>query len=124
MTVGVAYDSDFEKAKKLIKQIGKELAQDPEFAPNIIEPLKMQGVEQFGDYGIQIRLKMMTKPGEQFVIRRRALALIKQAFDENGIRFAVPTVQVADREEAGPVVAHQALKLVKPPPPPPDGQAG
>jgi moderate conductance mechanosensitive channel len=124
LTIGVSYDSDFDKAKKLIKQIGKDLAEDPEFAPNIIEPLKMQGVEQFGDYGIQIRLKMMTKPGEQFVIRRRALALIKQAFDENGIRFAVPTVQVADREEAGPVVAHQALKLVKPPPPPPDGQAG
>src|SRR5829696_902020 len=117
MTVGVAYDSDFDKAKKLIKQIGRELAEDPEFAPNIIEPLKMQGVEQFGDYGIQIRLKMMTKPGEQFVIRRRALALIKQAFDENGIRFAVPSVQVAGREEVEPVAAHQALKLIKPAPP-------
>lgn len=118
LTVGVSYDSDFDKAKKLIKQIGKELAEDPEFSPHIIEPLKMQGVEQFGDYGIQIRLKMMTKPGEQFVIRRRALALIKQAFDANGIRFAVPTVQVAGHEDAGPVAAHQALKLVKPPAPP------
>jgi moderate conductance mechanosensitive channel len=117
MTVGVAYDSDFDKAKKLIKQIGRELADDPEFAPNIIEPLKMQGVEQFGDYGIQIRLKMMTKPGEQFVIRRRALALIKKAFDENGIRFALPSVQVGGREEVQSAVAHQALKLVKPPPP-------
>ena len=78
----------------------------------------MQGVEQFGDYGIQIRLKMMTKPGEQFVIRRRALALIKKAFDENGIQFASPTVQVATgagREETDPAIAHQALKLVKPP---------
>ena len=117
MTVGVAYDSDFDKAKKLIKQIGRELAEDPEFAPNIIEPLKMQGVEQFGDYGIQIRLKMMTKPGEQFVIRRRALALIKKAFDENGIRFALPSVQVAGRDEVQSAVSHQALKLVKPPPP-------
>lgn len=116
LTVGVTYDSDFEKAKKLIKQIGRELAEDPEFAPHIIEPLKMQGVEQFGDYGIQIRLKMMTKPGEQFVIRRKALALIKKAFDENGIRFASPTVQVAGREEVETVAAHQALRLVKPPP--------
>ena len=32
----------------------------------------MQGVEAFGDYAIQLRLKMMTKPGEQFIIRRRA----------------------------------------------------
>jgi small-conductance mechanosensitive channel len=117
LTIGVSYDSDFDKAKKLIKQIGKELAADPEFAPNIIEPLKMQGVEQFGDYGIQIRLKMMTKPGEQFVIRRRALALIKQAFDENDIRFAVPTVQVAGRDEAEPAAAKQVLTLIKGKPP-------
>jgi moderate conductance mechanosensitive channel len=95
MTVGVTYDSDIDKAKKLIKQIGKELAADPEFGHQIIEPFKMQGVEQFGDYAIQLRMKMMTKPGEQFVIRRRALALIKKAFDENGIKFAFPTVQVA-----------------------------
>ena len=57
---------------------------------------------------------MMTKPGEQFVIRRKALALIKQAFDENGIHFAVPTVHVAGGGEAGPAVAHEGLQLVKP----------
>ena len=69
MTIGVTYDSDVEGARKLIKQIGQQLAQDPEFAPLIIEPLKMQGIEQFGDYAVQIRTKMMTVPGEQFVIR-------------------------------------------------------
>ena len=76
----------------------------------------MQGVEEFGDYGIQIRMKMMTKPGEQFGIRRKALALIKKAFDENGIRFASPTVQVMGRGEVETVAAHQALRLVKPVP--------
>jgi moderate conductance mechanosensitive channel len=95
MTIGVAYNADIDKAKKLVKDIGKELAADPEFAANVIEPLKMQGVEQFGDYAIKLRLKMMTKPNEQFVMRRRALAMIKKAFDENGIEFAFPTVQVA-----------------------------
>ena len=50
ITIGVTYDSDLDKARKLIKQIGKELAEDPEFAPHILEPLKMQGVEQFGDF--------------------------------------------------------------------------
>ena len=61
----------------------------------------MQGVEQFGDFAIQIRMKMMTKPGEQFVIRRKAYAMIKKAFDANGIQFAFPTVQVAG--PAGPM---------------------
>jgi moderate conductance mechanosensitive channel len=30
----------------------------------------MQGVEQFGEFAIQMRIKMTTKLGEQFVIRR------------------------------------------------------
>ena len=113
LTVGVTYDTDLEKAKKLIKEIGKALAADPEFAPNLIETLKMQGVEQFADFAIQIRMKMMTKPGEQFVIRRKAYSMIKRAFDANGIKFAVPTVQVADGGETS-AAALQALENLKP----------
>jgi small-conductance mechanosensitive channel len=95
LTVKVTYAADLDKVKKIIKQVGRDLQQDPEFAPNIIETLKMQGVEQFGDYAIQLRLKMMTRPGEQFVIRRRAYALIKKAFEANDIAFAFPTVSVS-----------------------------
>jgi moderate conductance mechanosensitive channel len=112
MMIGITYDSNLDTAKKLIKQIGKELAADPEFKPHIIEPLKMQGVEQFGDYAIQIRMKMMTKPGEQFSIRRKALAMIKKAFDANDIKFAFPTVQVAQGEDAA-AAARQAMEIQK-----------
>jgi len=108
-TVGVTYDSDLVKARKLIKQIGADLAADPEFAPHIIETLKMQGVDAFGDYAIQFRIKMMTKPGEQFVIRRRAYAMIREAFNANGISFAFPTVTVAGGDTASAAVAQKAL---------------
>lgn len=113
--IGITYDSDLETARKLIKKIGQDMAADPEYGPNIIEPLKMQGVEQFGEFAIQIRCKMTTRPGEQFVIRRKAFARIKQAFGENGIKFAVPTVQVSGGEVAAAAVAHEGLQLVKPP---------
>jgi small-conductance mechanosensitive channel len=116
LQIGLTYDSDLEKARKLIKKIGQELAEDPEMAPNIIETLKMQGVEQFGDFAIQIRMKMTTKPGEQFVIRRKALSMIKKAFDANGIKFAFPTVQVAGGSDAAGAVARQGLELVHPKP--------
>jgi small-conductance mechanosensitive channel len=115
IAVGVTYDSDLEKARKLIKQIGLDLQKDPEFTPLILEPLKMQGVEQLGDFAVQIRAKMMTMPGEQFVIRRKAYAMIKKAFDENGIKFAFPTVQVAGETEAATAaVAQRALELTHP----------
>ena len=115
LTVGISYDSDIDKARKLIKQIGLELAEEPEFKPLILEPLKMQGVDAFGDYAVQIRMKMMTLPGENFVIRRQALARIKKAFDANGIKFAFPTVQLAGEGDAPTAaVAQQALELTRP----------
>jgi small-conductance mechanosensitive channel len=62
-------------------------------------------------------MKMMTKPGEQFVIRRRAYAMIKKAFDANGIEFALPTVTVAGGGEPAGAVAQKGLELVQPPVP-------
>lgn len=95
MTMNLTCDTDLDKAKKVVKQVRKVLAADPEFARHIIEPRKMQGVEQFGDFAIQLRTKMMTRPDEQFVIRRKACAMLEKAFDESGIKFAFPTVQMA-----------------------------
>jgi small-conductance mechanosensitive channel len=114
LSVGVTYDTDVDKVKKIIKQIGAELQANEEFAPHILETLKMQGVEQFGDFAIEIRMKMMTKPGEQFVIRRRAYALIKKAFDANGIQFAFPTVTVAGGHEPTQAAAQHMLDMTKP----------
>jgi small-conductance mechanosensitive channel len=115
LTVGITYDSDIDRARKLIKQIGLDLAKDPEFAPLILQPLKMQGVDALGDFAVQIRMKMMTLPGENFVIRRQALAMIKKTFDANGIKFAFPTVQIAgDGDPATAAVAQQALQLTHP----------
>jgi small-conductance mechanosensitive channel len=117
LMVGITYDSDIDRARKLIKQIGLELAEDPEFKPLILEPLKMQGVDALGDFAVQLRMKMMTLPGENFVIRRKALAMIKAAFDANGIKFAFPTVQVAgegDTSAATAAVAQRGLELTHP----------
>jgi small-conductance mechanosensitive channel len=100
ITIGITYDSDVEKARKIIKKIGLELAEDPEFKGKILEPLKMQGVEKFGDFAIELRLKMMTKPHEQYVPKRRALAMIKKRFEEGGIKFASPVVQIAGGSSA------------------------
>ncbi|MGR9316765.1 mechanosensitive ion channel domain-containing protein [Rhizobium leguminosarum] len=95
ITLTLNYDSDLEEVRKTIKRIGVELLEDAELGPNIIEPLKMQGIEQMADYGVQIRLKFMAKPGEQFGVRRKALAMLKKTFAEKGIQFATPTVHVS-----------------------------
>jgi small-conductance mechanosensitive channel len=111
IVLGVTYDADIVKAKKLIKQVGQELLANPEFAPHIVETLKMQGVDELGDFAVKIKLKIMTRPGEQAPIRRWALARIKTLFDENGIAFAYPTVKVAEgRPNPAAAVLHALPK--------------
>jgi len=98
LTVG--FDTDLEFARKLIKRIGLTLAEDPEFKPWVIEPIKMQGVQEFGDYGIVIRLKVTLKPGGAFQMKRKFYVAIRQAFKEHGIKLPGPSVQVQQDEAA------------------------
>ncbi len=103
--ITVGYDTDLEFARKLIKKIGLELAADPENAPYVIEPIKMQGVHKFGDYGIEIRMKTTTKPGQAFSMKRRFYVLINKAFKENGITIPGPTVRVHQDESIAEAAA-------------------
>ncbi len=116
LTFGVTYDTDLDKVKKIIKQVSKELMDEPELAQHILEPLKSQGVAALGDYAIQIRLKVKTVPGEQFVVRRTVYDKIKKAFAVNGIRFAFPTVTVEGRETGDAAAAQMALENLRPDP--------
>jgi small-conductance mechanosensitive channel len=114
MSINVTYDTDIELARKLVKQIGRELAEDPEFKNSVIEPLKMQGVDSFGDFAMVVKLKMMTKPGEQFTMKRKALLMIRKAFEENGIKIAVPTVHVSGGDdEAAVAAASETIRMRK-----------
>ncbi|OWZ90699.1 MULTISPECIES: mechanosensitive ion channel family protein [Sinorhizobium/Ensifer group] len=110
LTVTVGYDTDVDKARKIIKKIGQELLVDPEFAAITIQPLKMQGIDSLGDSGLILRMKFTTVPGEQFMLKRRALMMINKAFHDNDIKPAFPTVQVAgDRSSDVAAAAQQAL---------------
>jgi small-conductance mechanosensitive channel len=114
MSINVTYDTYIELARKLVKKIGQELAENPEFKATTLEPLKMQGVDSFGDFAMVLRLKMMTKPGEQFTMKRKALLMIKKAFAENGIKIAVPTVQVSGGgDEAAAAAASETMRMRK-----------
>ena len=77
----------------------------------------MKGVEEIGDFGIQLSFAFMAKPGHQSVVRRRAYTMIQQAFAANDIQFAQPTVQVGgDEKQAAAAAAATASALARKPP--------
>lgn len=126
LELNVPYDTDIDKVKRLIKQVGKEISELDEFKKVILEPPKSQGVDRMADFSAVVRVKFKTLPGEQFQVRRELYKRIKSAFAENGIKFAYPTVTIhqtggRDADPATPTevadAAAAALGLAKPSPP-------
>ncbi|WP_349962399.1 mechanosensitive ion channel family protein [Rhizobium sp. ZPR3] len=107
--ISVGFDTDVEKARKLTKQIGTELMEDTELGPLFIQPLKLKGVEEFGDYGIVLSFGMMTVPGMQTYIRRKAYLKIREAFKANGIDFAQPIVNVGGDDKSNGAAAPASI---------------
>jgi len=94
----VTYDTDVEMVRKLIKKLGIELLSDPVIGDNFIQPLKSQGVIEMQDSAMIIRVKFMTKPGDQWLVRKKVYQDIRELFAREGIHFAhrEVTVRLAD----------------------------
>ncbi len=98
----VTYDTDVEHVRKLIKKLGVALLDDPVIGENFIQPLKSQGVIHMEDSAMIIRVKFMTKPGDQWLVRKKVYEEIRALFEREGIRFAhrEVTVRLADGKAA------------------------
>jgi small-conductance mechanosensitive channel len=110
----VPYDTDLEKVRKIIKKIGQELLQDPEWGPKFLQPLKSQGVIRIEESALIIRTKFVCKPREQFVLRRIVFQRVQEAFHAAGIEFAFRKVHVqvdrdADEETVRKAAAGAAI---------------
>ena len=119
----VPFETDINMVRKMIKQIGLDIADDPELGPTLLAPLKSQGVNRIDDSALIIRCKFTAIPGQQFMIRREAFTRIQRAFEEKGIQFAPRRVLVeattheeAIKAAAGVLDQEQKPDPSKPPP--------
>ncbi|WP_422384995.1 mechanosensitive ion channel family protein [Roseibium album] len=90
----VPFDTDLKLAKKIVKRIDAELQDNPEYGKNFLQPLKFQGVRRMEEFNMVVGVKFMTKPGEQWTIRRDAYQRIRDEFEKAGINFAQRNVKV------------------------------
>ncbi len=90
----LTYDTDVEKVRKIIKKLGQELLDHPTEGAKFVQPLKSQGVYMMEESAMIIRVKFMTRPGDQWTTRKLVYSRIREVFAENGIKFAHKEVTV------------------------------
>lgn len=89
-TVEIAYDADPVRAMELMKETSEDMAADPEWSNNILEPFVLIGVENISHAGIQLLMWIKTRPIQQWNVAREFRRRLKIAFDQEGIAIGVP----------------------------------
>ncbi|MEM7060174.1 MAG: mechanosensitive ion channel family protein [Pseudomonadota bacterium] len=118
-------DTDPQKFKKLVKNVGKEFMAHPDHGPKFLEPLKSQGVYYVDDdSALVMRVKFKCKPRAQFVLRREIYHRLRAVFAENDLRLARRKVEVVGSggesvEDHMKGAADEAMSAVEPQAAPP-----
>ncbi len=94
LPIKVTLHTDPERVRKLVKKLGQDLLEDPEVGDKFIEPLKSQGVLAIDNWGMTMRVKFKTLPGNQFIVRRYVYAKLHDMFEREGIEFASRDLKV------------------------------
>ena len=123
----VPFDTDLQLVKKLVKKVGAELQANEHYGASILSTLKSQGVRRMEEFNMVVGVKFMTKPGEQWLVRRDAYQKVRDAFEANGIRMAERNVKVEieggerlseeERQAVAGAAQEAAIGQVEPPKP-------
>lgn len=90
LNIGIGYDSDIDKVKKIVDKVGEDLAKDREWKDLITEPPKFIRINKFDDSAIEIKIIGETKPSYQWDVAGELRKRLKIAFDKAKIEIPYP----------------------------------
>lgn len=100
--VGVAYKEDTDRVSAVLREVGADLAGDPQWARHVLAPLEVLGVDAFEASQVTIKVRIRTVPLKQWEVGRELRRRIKHAFDDAGIEIPFPHVSVYAGEASRP----------------------
>ncbi|HUV37334.1 MAG TPA: mechanosensitive ion channel family protein [Patescibacteria group bacterium] len=103
LDIGVAYKEDVDHVSDILREVAEEMRNDGEFAPMILEPLEVLGLDSFGESSVNIRVMFKTIPLKQWAVAREFRRRVKKAFDERGIEIPFPhrTLYMGEAKSTG-----------------------
>ncbi len=82
--VGVAYDTNLDQAYAILQEVGRQIR---EVNMDVLEDMKVLGLQNFGESELLLRTITRVKPGCHQQVARDLRKLIKEAFDREGIEI-------------------------------------
>jgi small conductance mechanosensitive channel len=92
--IGFGYDDDTDRIVEVVRDVARQLMEDPGYAATILEPLEVLGVDAFKASEVTLRFRIKTLPLKQWEVGRELRRRIKKAFDAQGIQIPGPQLSV------------------------------
>lgn len=90
MRVVVAYSEPSDRIMSLLQQIADEIRHDPAFANDIVSDVELPGIDRVGSGEAEYLMLVKTRPGKQFAVSRALRRRIKESFEKNNVKTALP----------------------------------
>lgn len=88
--IGVAYKENTDKVLEVMKEVGKDITNDPEYSKLVLEEPEVFGIDKLDDSSVIFKGRIKTKPISQWKVGREYLRRIKLYFDKNNIEIPFP----------------------------------
>lgn len=95
--IPIAYKENVTYVVDVIKELGNEFRNSPDYNKIILDELEIFGLDKFLDNAVQIKFRIKTKPGKQWMVKRALNLQIKQRFEEKGIEIPFNQIVVTNR---------------------------
>ena len=83
--VVVGHGTDLDRARAAVVEAANAFASDEQWAPVILEPPELWGVQAIEEKGVRLRLLVKTAPRQQYVVARELRTRLGDALREAGI---------------------------------------
>ncbi len=100
LDVGVAYDTDLDRASELINAVGDDMLADPEWGNRMLDAPRVVRVDALGDSAVTLKVLGEVRAAEQWAVGGELRKRILVAFARGGIEIPFPHRVVVNRPGA------------------------
>ena len=100
----LAYGEDPDEAVEVLRAAAEDMRRDIAFAPFMLEPMEVIGVDAFEEHAVRLKVRVKTAPQKQWFVGREFRRRIHKALAGRGIEMWSPqrTAAISSRPEPGP----------------------